>query len=88
MENTSSSLSDKKQILVDQIKKIQLKIDAIENQRVAKVVRLAKKFKLLDLSDEILEKEFSLVKDKYGFTQHKETEQDRVKKNLSARKLI
>lgn len=81
MDNKAPVVNHKKQVLIDQIKKIQSKIDAIEHQRAEKINKLAKKFKLLDLDDEIIEKEFSLIKDKYSSTLNKSTETDPVKKN-------
>ena len=81
MENKNPIASDKKQVLLDQIKKIQSKIDAIEKQRADKINKLAKKFKLLDLEDEIIEKEFSLIKEKYSSVLEKSPQTDAIKKN-------
>lgn len=81
MENKNPVASDKKQVLLDQIKKIQSKIDAIEKQRADKINKLAKKFKLLDLEDEIIEKEFSLIKEKYSSVLEKSQQTDVIKKN-------
>ncbi|HEM6966048.1 TPA: hypothetical protein U2K00_003047 [Legionella pneumophila] len=81
MENKNPVTSDKKQVLLDQIKKIQSKIDAIEKQRADKINKLAKKFKLLDLEDEIIEKEFSLIKEKYSSVLEKSPQTDAIKKN-------
>lgn len=81
MTNKAPVINDKKQVLLDQIKKIQSKIDAIEKQRVEKINKLAKKFKLLDLEDEILEKEFSLIKEKYASVLEKSLKTDAIKKN-------
>lgn len=70
--------TDKKQILLDQIKKIQEKIDGIEKKRLEKINQLAKKFKLLDLDDKIIEHEFSLIMEKHAATLMQET---KTKKN-------
>jgi len=70
--------TDKKQILLDQIKKIQEKIDGIEKKRLEKINQLAKKFKLLDLDDKIIEQEFSLIMEKHAATLMQET---KTKKN-------
>ncbi len=81
MENKGPVASDKKQVLLEQIKKIQYKIDAIEKQRADKINKLAKKFKLLDLEDEIIEKEFSLISQKYSSLIEKSPQTDVIKKN-------
>ncbi|MBA2649170.1 MAG: hypothetical protein H0U75_06130 [Legionella sp.] len=81
MTNKAPVTNDKKQVLVEQIKKIQSKIDALENQRVEKINKLAKKFKLLELDDEILEKEFSLIKEKYASILEKSSLTNTIKKN-------
>ena len=81
MENKGPVASDKKQVLLEQIKKIQYKIDAIEKQRADKINKLAKKFKLLDLEDEIIEKEFSLISQNYSSLIEKSPQTDVIKKN-------
>jgi len=81
MNNKSSVVNEKKQVLLDQIKKIQFKIDAIEKQRLDKINKLAKKFKLLDLEDAIIEKEFSLINEKYSSVIEKSPQTDAIKKN-------
>ena len=81
MDNIAPATHDKKQVLLDQIKKIQSKIDAMEKLRADKINKLAKKFKLLDLDDEIIEKEFSLIKEKYASSLEKSQQEDVAKKN-------
>lgn len=56
---------DKKEKLLERLKDIQSKINNLENQRAEKIGKFAKKFRLFDLSDELIEKEFSFIKDKY-----------------------
>ncbi|HAU0369104.1 TPA: hypothetical protein JBF73_07795 [Legionella pneumophila] len=81
MENKNPVVTDKKQVLLDQIKKIQSKIDAMEQQRADKINKLAKKFKLLELDDEIIEKEFSLIRDKYSESLEQSRQDYAIKKN-------
>jgi hypothetical protein len=81
MDNIAPVVNDKKQVLLDQIKKIQSKIYNIEKQRAEKINKLAKKFKLLDLDDEIIEKEFSLIKEKYASVIENSPQTDVIKKN-------
>lgn len=81
MENKSPVINDKKQVLLEQIKKIQSKIDAIEQQRADKINKLAKKFKLIELDDDIIEKEFSLIKEKYAAVIENSPHADTIKKN-------
>jgi hypothetical protein len=51
--------------LLDQLKEIKTKLAEFDGQRAAKVGSLAKQFRLIDLSDDILEKEFKAIRDKY-----------------------
>lgn len=81
MSAKSAVVTDKKQVLLDQLKRIQSKIDNIEKQRAEKITKLAKKFKLFDLDDKIIEQEFSLIKEKYQATLEKNQNIDDIKKN-------
>jgi hypothetical protein len=81
MSTKTSAAIDKKQSLLDQIKKIQSKIDNIEKQRADKINKLAKKFKLFDLDDKILEQEFSLIKEKHLAVLEKNQTINDIKKN-------
>lgn len=81
MSSEAPVVVDKKQILMDQINKLQSKIDAIEKQRADKINKLAKKFKLLDLDDQTIEKEFSLIKEKYSSVIEKKPHTEAIKKN-------
>ena len=66
MAEEKSTKVDKKSKLLEQLKDIQSKIDNLENKRTEKIIKLAKKFSLLDLSDKIIASEFSLIKSKYS----------------------
>lgn len=81
MDNQSKTVTDKKEQLLSQLKKIQSKIDNLENQRYIKINKLAKKHKLLDLSDDIIEAEFMLMKEKYACDTNEPVVEDSVKKN-------
>ncbi|MDQ5930283.1 MAG: hypothetical protein QG594_2070 [Bacteroidota bacterium] len=81
MDNPSKAAIDKKDKLLSQLQKIQAKIDSLENQRLDKITRLVKKFKILDLSDEIIEQEFALIRAKYSGPSQNEEALDSVKKN-------
>ena len=60
---------------------IQAKIDAIENLRSLKITKLAKKFKLLELDDATIEKEFSLIQEKHAAFLSANPEGGDIKKN-------
>lgn len=81
MSATPTEVSNRKQALLEQMKKIQSKIDNIEKQRAEKINKLAKKFKLYDLDDKIIEREFSLIKDKYHTVTENNPSTDEIKKN-------
>jgi hypothetical protein len=66
MTEEKSTKVDKKAKLFEQLKDIQSKIDNLENKRSEKIIKLAKKFNLLDLSDKIIASEFELIKQKYS----------------------
>lgn len=81
MSNAESVVNEQKEKLLLKIKKIQTKIDALENQRADKIQKLAKKFKLLDLDDAIIEKEFLLIREKYAAYSEKGGSDSDIKKN-------
>lgn len=81
MDIKSPAVSSKKQALLDQLNKIQSKLDNIDKQRAEKITKLAKKFKLLDLDEKIIEHEFSLIKEKYRSVIENNPEQNQIKKN-------
>lgn len=81
MKTNALEKSDKKQALLEQIKKIQGKIDGIEIKRLEKINQLAKKFKLLDLDDQIIANEFALIMEKYAATLMQDSETAVIKKN-------
>ncbi|PIR10215.1 MAG: hypothetical protein COV52_09660 [Gammaproteobacteria bacterium CG11_big_fil_rev_8_21_14_0_20_46_22] len=65
MAKQKKSPVDQKAKLVDQLKEIEKKIADFDKQRASKVGSLAKRYRLIDLSDDILEKEFKGLRDKY-----------------------
>lgn len=71
----------KKQVLLVKLSKIQSKLENIDKQRAEKITKLAKKFKLLDLDEKIIEQEFSLIKEKYLSASDNNARQDPIKKN-------
>jgi len=77
----NNTVDDKKEKLLKKLKSIQSKIDNIENQRVEKINKLAKKHKLFELTDDIIEQEFLLIKQKYAAAVSDGTTQDDIKKN-------
>lgn len=80
-KGTIDKPTDKKDKLLSQLQKIQAKIDNLENQRLDKINKLVKKFKILDLSDEIIAQEFALIRAKYAGSSQNEEDGDDVKKN-------
>ena len=81
MKNNKSVKIDKKEKLLERLKGIQSKIDDLENQRSGKIIKLAKKFNLFDLSDKTIESEFSLIKAKYASVENNDEAVDKSKKN-------
>lgn len=81
MKNDKKVKTDKKEKLLEQLKGIQSKIDELENKRSGKIIKLAKKFNLFDLSDKAIESEFSLIKEKYAFISNADESTDKIKKN-------
>ena len=61
--------ADKKAKLVSQLKDLEKKIAEFDNVRAKKVGSMAKKYKLTDLSDNIIDQEFKAIKEKYKNTQ-------------------
>lgn len=76
----TTTKEDKKEKLLNQLKNIQEKINSLENKRVEKIIKLAKKFDLLHLSNKEIEHEFALIKSKYEALLEN-TAMDDVKKN-------
>ena len=60
---------EQKAKLMEQLKEAENKIANFDLQRAAKVGNLAKRYKLTDLSDDILNKEFKEIREKYKNTQ-------------------
>lgn len=56
---------EQKSKLIEQLKEIESKIAQFDKQRSDKIASLAKKHHLVDLSDDLLEKEFKIIRDKY-----------------------
>lgn len=56
---------EQKAKLVVQLKEIEKKIVDFDKQRAVKVGNLAKRYRLTDLSDSLLEQEFKRLRDKY-----------------------
>ena len=81
MKNNKPVKVDKKEKLIERLKGIQSKIDDLENQRSGKIIKLAKKFNLFDLSDKTIESEFSLIKAKYASVENNDEAVDKSKKN-------
>lgn len=78
METTTDLKKDK---LLEKLKGIQVKIDNLEKARSEKIIKLAKKFDLFDLSDKTIEKEFGLIKEKYVLQSENAQAMDEGKKN-------
>lgn len=71
----------KKDKLLEKLKGIQVKIDNLEKARSEKIIKLAKKFDLFNLSDKTIEKEFALIKEKYVLQSENAQAMDEGKKN-------
>ncbi len=73
---------EQKAKLVEQLKEIENKIAHFDEQRSNKIALLAKRLHLVDLSDDILEKEFKIIREKYKKEQSAtQPHLDKVKKN-------
>ena len=59
MKNNNTVKIDKKEKLLERLKGIQSKIEDLEIKRSEKIMKLAKKFNLFDLSDKTIESEFA-----------------------------
>ena len=81
MKNTQSEKIGKKEKLLERLKDIQSKIDELENKRSGKLIQLAKKFNLFDLSDKTISSEFALIKEKYASKSNDDKAIDEGKKN-------
>ena len=81
MTTTKTVKEDQKEKLLNQLKNIQAKISILENQRAEKIMKLAKKFNLLNLPDKTIEHEFALIKSKYEAQPENTLVLDDVKKN-------
>ena len=57
------------------------KIEDLEIKRSEKIMKLAKKFNLFDLSDKTIESEFALIKEKYASVSSDGHSMDADKKN-------
>lgn len=68
MVKQKKSPAEQKAKLVSQLKAIEKKIVDFDNQRAIQIGNLAKRYRLVDLSDEILEKELKAIYDKYKRT--------------------
>ena len=64
MATAKSTLSQKEKLL-SQLKEIESKLKNIDKQRSDKIGKLAKKHKIVDLSDSVIEKEFIEIRKKY-----------------------
>jgi len=81
MKNNDTVKIDKKEKLLERLKGIQSKIEDLEIKRSEKIMKLAKKFSLFDLSDKTIESEFSLIKEKYASVASDNHSMDADKKN-------
>ena len=81
MKNNNTVKIDKKEKLLERLKGIQSKIEDLEIKRSEKIMKLAKKFNLFDLSDKTIESEFALIKEKYASVASDGHSMDADKKN-------
>ena len=81
MKNNDTVKIDKKEKLLERLKGIQSKIEDLEIKRSEKIMKLAKKFNLFDLSDKTIESEFALIKEKYASLSSDNHSMDADKKN-------
>ena len=81
MKNNNTVKIDKKEKLLERLKGIQSKIEDLEIKRSEKIMKLAKKFNLFDLSDKTIESEFALIKEKYASVASDSHSMDADKKN-------
>lgn len=72
---------EQKEKLLAQLKEVENKIESFNKARAQKIATMAKKFNLVDLPNEILEKEFKAIKSKYKDSQQNRMENlDKTKK--------
>ncbi len=64
-EKKRKSPVEQKAKLVEQLKDIEKKIADFDKTRAVQVGNLAKRFRIIDLSNDVLEKEFKTIRDKY-----------------------
>lgn len=57
---------EQKAKLLEQMKDLETKLAEFDKQRADKIGSLAKKFRLVDLADDILEHEFKTIREKYS----------------------
>ncbi|MFJ1270123.1 hypothetical protein ACD661_16315 [Legionella lytica] len=81
MNTKSASANTKKQALLDQLSRIQSRLDNLDKQRAEKIAKLAKKYNLLELDEHIIETEFSLIKEKHRLVIESSLNHDPIKKN-------
>jgi hypothetical protein len=65
MAKTKKTPVEQKAKLFEQLKELESKINKFDSARAQIVGNIAKKHQLTDLSDEVLEKEFKSIKEKY-----------------------
>ena len=65
MANSKKSPAEQKATLIEKLKDIKGQISNFDKQRTLKVGNLSKKFRLIDLPNSILEKEFKAIGEKY-----------------------
>ena len=56
---------EQKEKLVEQLKDIEQKIAQFDEKRAMKIASIAKRLKIVDLADNIIEAEFKAIRDKY-----------------------
>jgi hypothetical protein len=64
MTTTSKSVLQKEKLMA-QLKDIESKLQNLDKQRAEKIAKLAKKHKITDLDDSIIEREFIELRKKY-----------------------
>lgn len=72
---------EQKASLIKQLKDIETKIADFDKQRAKKVAALATQHRLVDLSDDLLEQEFKLIREKHQASLTHPQSQDDGKKN-------
>jgi len=86
-KNKVSPINQKARLL-EQIKELQGKVEGFDNQRANKVAALAKRYHLIDLDDETLDKELKAIRDKYRDNQTGQlSPMDEGKKNSTVKEI-